>query len=87
MEMIPAIIDLPNVHLDPAIPVEYYGILYHGCFVNPECSLKKESNGWLESFTFCVVDRYPLGREKLKAQRPILWRHLSWQGSMIALEL
>lgn len=31
IELIPDIIGLPHVHLDPAILVVYYGILYHGC--------------------------------------------------------
>jgi hypothetical protein len=28
--LIPHLLDLPHVHLDPAILVVYYGILYHG---------------------------------------------------------
>ncbi|KAJ0325455.1 hypothetical protein Brms1b_000763 [Colletotrichum noveboracense] len=31
IKLIPDLLDLPHVHLDPAILVVYYGILYHGC--------------------------------------------------------
>ncbi|RMI99732.1 hypothetical protein CDV36_016004, partial [Fusarium kuroshium] len=33
IQLIPDIIRLPNVHLDAAIIVVYYCILYHGCFL------------------------------------------------------
>ncbi|TKW49366.1 hypothetical protein CTA1_12961 [Colletotrichum tanaceti] len=31
IEMIPDLLEMPQVHLEPAILVVYYGILYHGC--------------------------------------------------------
>lgn len=31
IQMIPDIIDLPHIHVDPVILVIYYTVMYHGC--------------------------------------------------------
>ncbi|KAH6896014.1 hypothetical protein B0T10DRAFT_479304 [Thelonectria olida] len=39
IKIIPDIIDMPHVHLDAAILVVYYGILYHGCSLPTDMSM------------------------------------------------
>ncbi|KAM0417074.1 hypothetical protein ACHAPT_012912 [Fusarium lateritium] len=39
IQLMPDIIGLPNVHLDAAIIVVYYCILYHGCFLRRQFTL------------------------------------------------
>jgi hypothetical protein len=39
IKIIPDIIDMPHVHLDAAILVVYYGILYHGCSLPTDMSI------------------------------------------------
>jgi hypothetical protein len=63
MELMPDLINQEHVHIDPAIMVLYYVILYHGC-----CLPCEEMLGWPDPFSYAYVESsYMLALRSLTA--------------------
>ncbi|TDZ35871.1 hypothetical protein CTRI78_v011418 [Colletotrichum trifolii] len=60
IELIPDLLELPHVHLDPAILVVYYGILYHGCALSATFTGKDEGFEYVRLLYLCCLRSLPL---------------------------
>ncbi|KAK1660079.1 hypothetical protein BDP55DRAFT_677692 [Colletotrichum godetiae] len=60
IEMIPDLLGLPHVHLDPAILVVYYGVLYHGCGLGPTMQDTDEGLRYIRTLYICCLRTLPL---------------------------
>ncbi|KAF6821986.1 fungal specific transcription factor [Colletotrichum musicola] len=60
IELIPDLLELPHVHLDPAILVVYYGILYHGCALGASFVGDEESLQYVRMLYLCCLRSLPL---------------------------
>lgn len=60
IELIPDLLDLPHVHLDPAILVVYYSILYHGCALSATLEGSPDNLQYLRMLYLCCLRSLPL---------------------------
>ncbi|KAF9877446.1 hypothetical protein CkaCkLH20_05146 [Colletotrichum karsti] len=60
IKLMPDLIDLPHVHLDPAILVVYYGILYHGCGLSASFEGDSEGLHYARMLYLCCLRSLPL---------------------------
>jgi hypothetical protein len=60
INMIPDLLELPHVHLDPAIIVVYYGILYHGCALDATFEESLGNLQYLRMLYLCCLRSLPL---------------------------
>ncbi|KAK1701652.1 hypothetical protein BDP67DRAFT_22684 [Colletotrichum lupini] len=60
IEMIPDLLGLPHVHLDPAILVVYYGVLYHGCALGSTVQANEEGQTYIRMLYVCCLRTLPL---------------------------
>ncbi|KAJ0302807.1 hypothetical protein COL516b_006844 [Colletotrichum fioriniae] len=60
IEMIPDLLGLPHVHLDPAILVVYYGVLYHGCALGSTVQANEEGHKYIRMLYVCCLRTLPL---------------------------
>lgn len=60
IEMIPDLLGLPHVHLDPAILVVYYGVLYHGCALGSTVQANEEGQKYIRMLYVCCLRTLPL---------------------------
>jgi hypothetical protein len=49
IDLIPDIINLPHIHVDPVILVIYYSIMYHGCSLKASNGASTSSLGYMNS--------------------------------------
>ena len=62
--MIPDIIDLPHVHLDPVILVLYFAILYMECVCNPTNLPTNQVSGYATSCYVACLRALPYWRKE-----------------------
>ncbi|KAK6207949.1 fungal specific transcription factor [Colletotrichum tabaci] len=60
IEMIPDLLEMPHVHLEPAILVVYYGILYHGCALGSTSQEVDEGQKYCQMLYVCCLRSLPL---------------------------
>lgn len=60
LELIPDLLELPHVHLDPAILVVYYSILYHGCALGATFEGNPDKLHYVPTLYLCCLRSLPL---------------------------
>ncbi|KZL67501.1 fungal specific transcription factor [Colletotrichum incanum] len=60
IEMIPDLLEMPHVHLDPAILVVYYGVLYHGSVLGSTSMETDEGLKYIQMLYVCCLRSLPL---------------------------
>nr|XP_036577229.1 fungal specific transcription factor [Colletotrichum truncatum]KAF6784141.1 fungal specific transcription factor [Colletotrichum truncatum] len=60
IKLIPDLLELPHVHLDPAILVVYFGVLYHGCALGATFEGSADGIQYVRMLYLCCLRSLPL---------------------------
>lgn len=67
INIIPDLLELPHVHLDPAILVVYYSILYHGCALVATFEASPDHLHYVRMLYLCCLRSLPLWQREATA--------------------
>jgi len=60
IKAIPDILESPHIHLDPAVLVVYYNVLYHGCVFGPKITGPLQAADYTSALYVCCLRSLPL---------------------------